>query len=133
MIIMTISEEFYFEALKRLEEWSITVLVLQVIVFIVLASLCLFIDNNKIAKVRLWLTASVTFSAISILFALNVIGTIPWSTQRLPELSIKYQSIYQFPNYIGIPIWILAFSQHISFLFALLSFIIILYILIRSE
>lgn len=123
----------YLEALKLLKGWSVTLLTLQTVIFILLACGCLFMDNEKLRRFRSWLTASVTFSALSIVIALNVIGTIPWSTQSLPELATRYQNIYQFPNYIGIPIWMLAFGQHICFLFAMFCLMVFIYRFRRSS
>lgn len=128
---MTYSVQFYLDALKILNNWSATLLILQVVIFITLACICLFLDGEKLDNYRSWLNASVTFSSFSIIIALNVIGTLPWSIQRLPELSMKYQNIYQFPNYIGIPIWILAFGQHLFFVLSLLC--ITVYILLINR
>jgi hypothetical protein len=128
---MTYSVQFYLDALKVLNNWSVTLLILQVVFFISAACICLFLDDEKLNNYRSWLNASVTFSVLSIIIALNVIGTLPWSIQRLPELSMKYQNIYQFPNYIGIPIWMLAFGQHLFFVLSLLC--IAVYILLINR
>lgn len=128
---MTYSLQLYLDALKILNNWSVTLLILQFAIFITHVFICLFLYDDKFDDYRFWLNASLTFSALSIIIALNVIGTLPWSIQRLPELSMKYQNIYQFPNYIGIPIWMLAFGQHLFFVFSLLS--ITIYILLINR
>jgi hypothetical protein len=110
----------YFEALKLLKEWSTTLLVLQTGI---LTAVGAFIDKAKLKDGRLSLIASMIFFAASVVIALNVIGTIPWATQRLPELVAKYHDIYKFPNYIGIPIWVLAFGQHTCFIIAIGFFV----------
>jgi hypothetical protein len=110
----------FLEALKFLRTWSITLLIIQLVIFVILASACLFVDIEKLKPGRFWLTAAITFSALSLIIALNVIGTLPWSVQNLPDLIVNYHNIYQFPNYLGIPIWMLAFGQHIFLLLAVL-------------
>ncbi len=117
----------YLEALKFLKDWSTILLTLQTVIFIFLTCIYLFFENEKLKRVRSWLIAALTFSVLSILIALNVIGTIPWSIQNLSNLESQYHNIYQFPNYIGIPIWVLAFSQHICFIFAIICFMILIY------
>jgi hypothetical protein len=111
----------YLEALKLLKEWSSTLLILQTGI---LAAVGAFLDKAKIAEGRRWLIASLIFFTVSIVIALNVIGMIPWLTQKLPDYAIRYKDIYQFPDYIGIPVWVLTFGQHLSFLAALVSFLV---------
>ena len=123
----------YFEALKLLKAWSTILLTLQAVLFIFLACACLFMKNEKLRPMERWMTASILFSALSIVIALNVIGTIPWSVQSLPDFATKYHNIYQFPNYIGIPIWTLAFGQHIFFIFAMFCLMVFLYKFTRSS
>lgn len=110
----------YLEALKLLKEWSSTLLVLQTGI---LAAIGGFIDKDKIKKGNRLIITSMFFFSASILMALHVIGTIPWSAQKLPELVAKYKDIYQFPNFLGIPIWFLAFGQHIFFILAVAFFL----------
>lgn len=123
----------YLEALKFLKGWSVTLLAIGTAVFLSLVIVCLLIENERMARIRTWLTASLTFWALSIVIALNVVGTIPWSTQRLPELAVKYHDIYQFPNYIGIPLWMLAFGQHMFFFLAILCLMVVIYIFNRGR
>jgi len=110
----------YSEALRFLRDWSAILLLLQTLIFVALVFICVFDKNRELRKGLLCLISSLTFWAFSIVIALNVIGTIPWSAQHLPELVDKYHNIYDFPNYIGIPIWILASVQHICFLFGMI-------------
>lgn len=123
----------YFEALKLLKDWSAILLTLQTIIFIYLTSVCLLVDNEKLLRVKYWLITSLTFSALSIVISLNVIGTIPWSIQNLPNLVTQYHNIYQFTNFIGIPIWVLAFGQHVCFIFALVCLMVFIYRFLRGS
>jgi len=70
----------YLEALKLLKDWSSTLLVLQTGI---LAAIGGFIDKDKIKRGNRLIITSMLFFSASILMALHVIGTIPWSTQKL--------------------------------------------------
>ncbi len=122
----------YFEALKLLKEWSTTLLVLQTGI---LAAIGAFMEKAKLKELkdgRKALITSLFFFALSIVFALFVIGTIPWQTQQLAERVNIYHDIYQFPNYIGIPIKVLAFGQHAFFLLALGFFVRFVYVALKK-
>lgn len=118
----------YLEALNFLKDWSTILLIIASGLFAILLVMGMYLDKTKLEKGRLWLSASLAFFALSTLIALNVIGTIPWSTQRLPELVGQYHDIYQFPNYAGVPIWIIAFGQHTSFIVGMICIVVFLYI-----
>ena len=117
----------FFEALRLLKEWSIILLIIQAAIHIAIIFIIAFVDVQSIEKVRKLLIYTLVFSTLSILVGLNVIGTIPWSTQALPGLVAKYHDIYKFPNYIGIPIWVLAFSQHIFFILTMVCLMVFSY------
>jgi hypothetical protein len=123
----------YFEALRLLKEWSTVLLALQAGILIALIFIGAHLDIKTIEKVRKLLIYTMAFSVLSILVGLNVIGTIPWSTQALSGLVAKYHDIYQFPNYIGIPIWVLAFGQHIFFICAMVLLMAFAYTFLKGR
>jgi len=123
----------YFEALRLLKEWSTILLTIQAGILISLIFIGAYLDIETIGKVRKLLIYTLVFSTLSILVGLNVIGTIPWSTQAIAGLVAKYHDIYQFPNYIGIPIWVLAFGQHIFFIFTMVFLMAFAYTLLRGR
>lgn len=116
----------YLEAFKFLKDWSCSLLLIQVALLITLILIKPSIDENKNHKVSFFLFLSIVFSIFSILIGLNVIGTIPWSIQNINELVKNYGDIYQFPNFFGIKIWVIAFGQHIN---SALSLCCLLYIM----
>lgn len=123
----------YLEALKLLRGWSTTLLAIQTVFVIFLSVIGVLFENDRTRKGCRPLYTSLAFFVLSVIVALNVIGTIPWSTQRLPNLVTVYHDIYQFPNYLGVPIWILAFCQHMCFLLGLLSFAYFVYVCMRGS
>ena len=74
-----------------------------------------------------WLAISLGCLLGSMLVSAHVIGAIPHIVQRLPELILNQKDIYRMHNYFGIPIWILAFAQHILFVVGMVSFVGYLY------
>lgn len=123
----------YLEALRFLWDWSAILLILQTCIFIAMTFIAIKFkfEASNIAKSAL--TFTIVFSALSILIGLNVIGTIPWSVQALPSLSIKYHDIYQYPNYIGIHLWIIAFGQHIFFVLAIISLVFFVCLYLKDK
>jgi len=102
----------YYEALLFLKHWSTVLLIIQTAILIVFCFLTCQQNNDMRSRSRTFFIFTLVFSALSVLVGLNVIGTMPWSVQALPLLVTKYHDIYQFPNYVGIPIWLIAFGQH---------------------
>jgi len=111
---------FHLEALKFLKEWSTAIVVVESAILAVLGGMLK--DSNIVAGNRTLLALGLTAIIISIFFCANVIGAIPPITQFLPENVRKYKDIYKMRNYAGVPLWILAFFQH---LFALLGIVFI--------
>jgi hypothetical protein len=109
----------FFEALKLLKEWSTALVVIQTGAIAVLGGL---VKDGKILGSFSWLTTSLVCFLASILIAANVIGAIPPIVQKLPELVDKYGDIYKMRNYLGIPLWMLAFMEHILFAAGLIAF-----------
>jgi len=113
---MNESVEIFKESLKVLGMWSTVLICLGTIVLLSLSN-----QNNSDKIIKLSLICSVA----SLLIGLNVIGTIPWSIQNIVLFASQYNDIYQFPNYFGIKIWVLAFCQHITVATSLIGLLII--------
>jgi hypothetical protein len=111
------------ESLKVLKDWSMALVVVQSGALAVLGGL---LKGGEIIIITPWLLASVFFFVASILVAANVIGAIPPIIQRLPEMLERYNDIYKMPNYLGIPLWVLAFTQHVFAAMGLISFVLFL-------
>lgn len=111
--------EPFHEALKLLKEWSTALVVIQTGAMAVLGGL---VKNGVKADAFPWLVTSLVCFLVSILVAAHVIGAIPPIMQKLPELVERYGDIYKMPNFFRIPIWVLAFSEHILFIVGLVSF-----------
>ena len=117
----------YFEALNLLMDWCTVLLIIQTAIFITLIIIAMHLEEEKHKKIRISIIITVIFSALSILIGLNVLGTIPWSTQNLLSMVTKYHDIYQFRNYIGVPIWVIAFGQHVFFFLSMISLVLFIY------
>ena len=113
---MNESVEIFRESLRILGMWSTVLVSLGTVVFLSLSNKK---SRSKIVKFSLFC------SVASLLIGVNVIGTIPWSIQNIVLFASQYHDIYQFPNYFGIKIWFLAFSQHITFAISLIGLLII--------
>lgn len=113
-----------FEAFKLLKEWSTALVVVQSGAIAVLGGM---LKETNQGDHFPWLAVSLAGFLCSILISANVIGAIPYIVQRLPELIVKQKDIYRMRNYIGIPIWVLAFAQHLLFAVGMLSFVGYLY------
>lgn len=130
---MPINLSPYLEALQMLQYWSSVLLAIQTGLLIALLFITAQLGTEISNTIRTALIITVINSAISVLIGLNVIGTIPWSTQNLLSMVIKYHDIYQFQNYIGIPIWIIAFGQHIFFFLSIVSLVFYIYALLSEK
>lgn len=115
------------EAMKLLKEWSQMLVVAQTGMLAVIAA---FVRMPCPPRSRRWLSGSILFFVLSVIIALNVVGTIPWLIQQLPELARKGNDIYQFRNWVGIKVWLLAMGQHLSFVVGLVCFLV--YLITRS-
>ncbi|XCN72667.1 MAG: hypothetical protein Q3M24_20610 [Candidatus Electrothrix aestuarii] len=122
----------YLEAFNFLKDWCLTLLMIQTVIFISL--FFYFIQKKEVSakKHDKYILIALLFSSISIIVGLNVIGTIPWSLQNIDDLVNEYKDIYQFPNYLGVKIWIIAFCQHVSFIISMV-FILFFVFKIKKE
>jgi hypothetical protein len=111
--------KLHFEALKLLKEWSTALVVIQTGAMAVLGGL---LKNGSVGEAKIWLAISLACFLASILVAANVIGAIPPIVQKLPELVPKYGDIYKMRNFLGIPVWVLAFGEHLFFAGGLITF-----------
>lgn len=102
---------YYLEALRFLKEWSTAIVVVESAVLAVLGGMLK--DANIVEGNRTLFALGLFSIIISIFFCANVIGAIPPITQFLPENVKKHKDIYKMRNYAGVPLWILAFFQHI--------------------
>lgn len=112
------------EAFKLLKEWSTALVVVQSGAIAVIGALLK--ESNTVIELPYFGLSLICFVG-SILVSAHVVGTIPYNVQRLPELILKQKDIYRMRNYIGIPIWVLAFVQHLLFTGGMLSFVGFLY------
>ena len=109
----------YFEALNLLKQWSTALVVTQTGAMAVLGGL---LKNTSGLTAQPWLATCIVSFLASILVAANVIGAIPPIVQKLPALVEEYNDIYKMPNYFGIPLWVLAFFQHLLFAVGVIAF-----------
>ena len=126
-------ELFCVEALHRLQEWCFALLGIETTLLILLVVICVFGNRDQVVRSRdkgLW---SIALIGLSIIVGFNLIGTIPWSTQKIHVLLSPSYDIYRFPNYIGIPIWLIAFSQHVLTLLGMIVGYIFLSSLTKPE
>lgn len=112
-----------FEAMKLLKEWSQMLVVAQTGMITAIAA---FVQSPSSLRSRRWLWTSLLCFGVSIIVALNVVGTIPWLTQQLPNLAQHGGDIYQFRNWLGIKVYVLATGQHLSFVAGLACFLVFL-------
>lgn len=120
----------YIAAFNFLKDWSVTLLALQTVIFTSFILYFILRKESTSQKHDQYILIALLFSSISIIVGLNVIGTIPWSIQNINNFVREYKDIYQFPNYLGIKIWIIAFCQHISFI---ISMVFILFFLFKVK
>lgn len=114
-----------FEAIKLLKEWSTALVVIQSGALAIIGNI---LKNGDNVDHFSWIFASMVSFLASILVAANVIGGIPPIVQRLPKLVDSCDDIYKMKNYLGIPLWILAFFQHILFFAGILCFVWYIYL-----
>ncbi len=100
------------KALKFLQGWSGFLALIQIAVLTVLM---VARNNSAVHSTNTALMISVICFLLSVFLSANVIGAIPPIMQRLPEHVVKYSDIYQIRNYFMIPLWMLAFLEHIFF------------------
>jgi len=117
----------FLEALRTLKEWSILIIGIQTVLFIVLLSIAAFGNREQVRQCRNKINRSVLCAALSIIVGFNVVGTIPWSTQHISEFAAVYGDIYQFKNYLNIKIWIIAFTQHMLAVAAIVYVLMLVY------
>lgn len=114
------------EAFKILKEWSCLLITIQTAIFVVLAAVVVFGNKQNNIRCSKYLNISIILTSASIVIGFNVVGTIPWSLQNIYVLLPKYGNIYQLPNYIDIPLWFIAFMQHLFTVLAIISVVILL-------
>ncbi|MCK9377557.1 MAG: hypothetical protein M0P73_15570 [Syntrophobacterales bacterium] len=114
-----------FEAIKLLKEWSTALVVIQSGALAIIGNI---LKNGDTVNHLNWIFVSMVSFLASILVAVNVIGAIPPIVQRLPKLVESCDDIYKMKNYLGIPLWILAFFQHILFFSGILCFVWFIYL-----
>jgi hypothetical protein len=119
----------YAEALKLLQDWSKTSLVLE---GAILTTLGAFIDKKRVERGRVWLLSSLGLFVVSMMVALNVLGMIPDMMQQLPEVA-RQKDMYKFRNRAGIPLVILATSQHVFTALALGCFFLFVFKALKRE
>jgi hypothetical protein len=123
-------EQRAFEAIRLLKEWSTAIVVVQSGALAVIGGLIK--DGSFNSAEVVWLIISVCSFIISIVFAANVIGALPLIVEELSDNINKYKSIYKIRNFIGIPLWFLAFLQHLFAVIGLISFGYFIYDHLRS-
>jgi len=104
---------YHYKALELIKHWSSLLQIIETLIMVSIIFIVALAKNEYNKKSRRSLFLASLFTILSIIIGLNVLGTLPWVTQSLPQLAITYSDVYQYPNYIGIPIWILAFAQHL--------------------
>ena len=129
---MNDSISFHLKALELLKYWSSMLQFIEIVVFISIIILIVFGNPETIRQRWRSLYAAILFTTLSIVFGLNVLGTLPWSMQQLPKLYSTYGDIYQFPNFIGIPVWIIAFAQHLNAVIGFACLLYLIFIILRQ-
>lgn len=124
---------YHYKAIELLKHWSSMLQLIETLIFIAIIVLMVFGNQELTRKCWRSLFAALFFTVLSIVFGLNVLGTLPWSTQQLPRLSGIYGDIYQFPNYFGIRIWVIAFSQHLSAVVGLAWLLYHIFLYLKQE
>jgi len=103
------------DALNLLKDWSVTVIAVDTGL---LTALGVALISEAVKSGKGLITASIYFLALSLLVTLFVLGALPLIAERLREGDGDSPSIYLHRNWIGIPIWLLAFTGHSALLAA---------------
>lgn len=124
---------FHLKALELLRHWSSMLEVIEMMIFISIIVLVVFANQEILSRCWRSLFAAIFFTVFSIISGLNVLGTLPWIVQQLPSLSGIHGDIYQFHNYIGIPIWVIAFAQHLNAVIGLAWLLCFIFFYLKRE
>lgn len=102
-------------ALTLLKDWSVTVIAVDTGL---LTALGVALISGAVKSGRPLLTTGIYLLALSLLVTLFVLGALPLIAERLIEENRDSPSIYLHKNWLGIPIWLLAFTGHSALLVA---------------
>jgi len=103
------------DALNLLKDWSVTVIAVDTGL---LTALGVALISDAVKSGKGLLIAGIYLLALSLLVTLFVLGALPLIAERLRNGSGDSPSIYLHRNWIGIPIWLLAFTGHSALLAA---------------
>jgi hypothetical protein len=102
-------------ALNLLKDWSVTVIAVDTGL---LTALGVALISDAVKSEKALLTSGIYLLTLSLLVTLFVLGALPLIAERLSEGSGDSPSIYLHRNWLGIPIWLLAFTGHSALLAA---------------
>jgi len=102
-------------ALNLLKDWSVTVIAVDTGL---LTALGVALISDVVKSEKELLTVGVYLLALSLLVTLFVLGALPLIAERLRERGDASPSIYLHRNWLGFPIWLMAFIGHSALLAA---------------
>lgn len=103
------------DALNLLKDWSITVIAVDTGL---LTALGVALISDAVKNGKGFLTVGIYLLALSLLVTLFVLGALPLIAEQIKDEGGNSPSIYLHRNWIGIPIWLLAFTGHSALLIA---------------
>lgn len=103
------------DALNLLKDWSVTVIAVDTGL---LTALGVARITNAVTDGKEVLTIGICLLALSLLVALFVLGALPLVAEQIRENEGAAPSIYAHKNWLGIPLWFMAFTGHVALLAA---------------